>query len=102
MPAIAPYLNNRELQVENGLPLGVTVEASYDETEVEATGTITFISDGVVEARDTSGRLLGFDRMVALTAQSATEIANVAQRWGQEDDITVLRVSFAAVEAAVN
>lgn len=96
---IAPYLNNRELQVESGLPLGVTLEASYSETEVEAAGTLTFISDGVVEARDKSGRLLGFDRMVDLTSQSATEIANVAQRWGQEDDITVLRVCFAVVEA---
>jgi serine phosphatase RsbU (regulator of sigma subunit) len=99
---IAPYLNDRELQIENGLPLGVTPEASYSETEVQATGTLTFISDGVVEARDARGRLLGFDRMVALTAQSATEIANVAQHWGQEDDITVLRVSFAAVEAGVS
>jgi hypothetical protein len=98
---IAPYLNNSELQVENGLPLGVTLEASYSETEVQATGTLTLISDGVVEARDKNGRLLGFDRMVALTSQSATEIANVAQRWGQEDDITVLRVSFSVVRSGV-
>jgi hypothetical protein len=36
--------------------------------------------------------LLGFERMAALTVRPAAEIADAAQRWGQEDDITVLTV----------
>jgi serine phosphatase RsbU (regulator of sigma subunit) len=53
---------------------------------------VTFTSDGVVEARDAKGELLGFDRVVRLMSQTAAEIADAAQRWGQEDDITVLTV----------
>jgi hypothetical protein len=30
--------------------------------------------------------------MAALTAEPAAEIADAAQRWGQDDDITVLTV----------
>jgi phosphoserine phosphatase RsbU/P len=92
---IAPYLNNRELEVENGLPLGVTPEASYSETELRANGALTFVSDGVVEACDANGELLGFERTAALTGKSASEIAEAAMRWGQADDITVLRIAFA-------
>ena len=50
------------------------------------------MSDGVVEARNPQGELLGFDRMAALTVKPAAAIANAAQQWGQEDDITVLTV----------
>jgi sigma-B regulation protein RsbU (phosphoserine phosphatase) len=45
-----------------------------------------------LEAQNADGELLGFDRMAALTVKPAAEIANAAQRWGQEDDITVLTV----------
>jgi hypothetical protein len=41
--------------------------------------------------------LLGFERMAALTVRPAAEIADAAQRWGQEDDITVLTVRSVAV-----
>jgi phosphoserine phosphatase RsbU/P len=90
---ISPYLDSRELQLENAFPLGVTAQAAYGETEIQATGKVTFLSDGVVEARNTKGELLGFERMAALTAKPASEIADAAQRWGQEDDITVLTVT---------
>jgi hypothetical protein len=50
----------------------------------------------VVEARDTSGGLFGFDRTRAVSAQSAQLIAESAKRFGQEDDITVVRLVFAA------
>jgi hypothetical protein len=91
---IAPYLDGRELQLENGLPLGISAEASYTETEIKTNGTVTFVSDGVVEARDPKGELLGFERMAALTTKPAAAIAEAAQRWGQEDDITVLSVTL--------
>jgi hypothetical protein len=89
---ISPYLNGRELQLENGLPLGISAQAEYLEAEIVTSGPITFMSDGVVEARDSKGELLGFERMAALTSKTAAEIAEAAQRWGQEDDITVLTV----------
>jgi sigma-B regulation protein RsbU (phosphoserine phosphatase) len=94
---IAPYIDGREVQLENSLPLGITAQTSYGETAIQAAGTVTFLSDGVVEARDAKGELLGFERMAALTVRPAAEIADAAQRWGQEDDITVLTVRSVAV-----
>lgn len=90
---ISPYLEGRELQLENGLPLGITPLSTYSETEIHATGPITFLSDGVVEARNGTGELLGFERMAPLTVKPPAEIADAAQHWGQEDDITVLTVA---------
>ena len=90
---ISPYLEGRELQLENGLPLGISPHATYAEAEIQATSALTFLSDGVVEARNPQGELLGFDRMAALTVQPAAAIAEAAQQWGQEDDITVLTVA---------
>ena len=93
---ISPYIDGSEVQLENGLPLGITAEATYTEREIKADRAVTFVSDGVVEARDAKGELLGFERMAALTRKRAEEIADAAQRWGQEDDITVLTVARTA------
>jgi sigma-B regulation protein RsbU (phosphoserine phosphatase) len=90
---IAPYLDGKELPVEAGLPLGIAAGVSYGESSFEiADGTATWLSDGVLEAHNAEGELLGFERMAALTVKPAAEIADAAQRWGQEDDITVLTV----------
>jgi serine phosphatase RsbU (regulator of sigma subunit) len=89
---ISPYLDGKELEVESGLPLGISADAEYTDTETSLDGAVTFLSDGVVEASNASGELLGFDRMCALTTKPAEEIAEAAQRWGQDDDITVLKV----------
>jgi sigma-B regulation protein RsbU (phosphoserine phosphatase) len=89
---VFPYLPGREVKMGSGLPLGIIPHASYCETEIETQETIVFLTDGVVEARNANGELLGFDQMAALTTKAASEIADVAQRWGQEDDITVLSV----------
>lgn len=90
---ISPYLEGRELQLENGLPLGISPQAAYAETEIHTRKLITFLSDGVVEARKGTGELLGFERVAQLTVKPAAEIADAAERWGQEDDITVLTVA---------
>ena len=90
---ISPYIDGREVELENGLPLGISAQATYSETEIRTTKPITFLSDGVVEARSATGELLGFERMAALTVKPAADIADAAQRWGQEDDITVLSVA---------
>ena len=101
---LSPYCRNREIAVEPGLPLGVAsrLEEHYEQVEFElAPGAmLTFLSDGVVEARDSAGRLFGFERTLALSSQPASAIADAAQKFGQEDDITVLTLTLAMVEAA--
>ena len=54
---------------------------------------LVLLSDGVVEARSRSGELYGFERLAELTKKPAQEIANVAMRFGQEDDISVLTIA---------
>ena len=49
-----------------------------------------------VEARSSSGELLGFDRLAPLTLKSAREIADTARAFGQQDDITALTLARTA------
>ncbi len=94
---LAPYRNGDEVPIESGLPLGITSDAEYTETaiQLDPQDSLTLLSDGVLEARNASGELLGFDRTRALSESSASEIARAAQQFGQEDDITVLTLRFA-------
>jgi hypothetical protein len=91
---LPPYLNSQEVAITGGLPLGVLKEITYDETRVylHPGDRILLMSDGVVEARQPSGELFGFDRVHNLSGQSAFYIADAAKAFGQEDDITVLTV----------
>jgi sigma-B regulation protein RsbU (phosphoserine phosphatase) len=93
---LAPYRNGDECEVDCGLPLGIVAGAEYTETteQLERGDTLTFMSDGVVEAQADSGELFGFDRTRTISEQSAEEIAAAAQRFGQRDDITVLTVGL--------
>jgi Stage II sporulation protein E (SpoIIE) len=95
---LAPYLAGREVAVENGLPLGITAETDYPEASVQLPvgAQLTLYTDGVVEARARSGELFGFDRAAALSIQPAELIAQTAQSFGQDDDITVLTVTLEA------
>jgi Stage II sporulation protein E (SpoIIE) len=56
---------------------------------------LVLMSDGIVEAMDANGELLGFERMreLAVSANSAADVAAAAQRFGQEDDISVISVT---------
>jgi hypothetical protein len=89
---LSPYLGGKELPLENGLPLGLTAETVYTEStfQLAPDEQLTLLSDGVVEARDKAGALFGFDRAAALSLQPAETIAQDAQAFGQEDDITAL------------
>ena len=93
---LAPYLAGREVATENGLPLGLSAASEYAETTFELHGSdrLTLLTDGVVEARDSRGELMGFERTLALTKLSAQRIAEAARDFGQEDDITVLTLGF--------
>ncbi len=78
------------------MPLGLTAEAKYENTAITLApdDTLTLLTDGVLEARDLkTGELFGFDRTLAISAQPAAEIAAIAQRFGQEDDIAVLTLT---------
>ena len=99
---LAPYINGRELPLENGLPLGLVEASSYPESDVSLVpgATLTLMTDGVVEAQNNTGELFGFDRAATMSTESADQIARAAQTFGQEDDITVLTVSFVPIEVA--
>jgi hypothetical protein len=94
---LAPYCNGEELPVDSGLPLGIVEGASWPETMHSFGGSerLTFVSDGVVEARSATGELYGFERTRAVSTRGAEEIASEARAFGQDDDITVLTVALA-------
>jgi hypothetical protein len=51
----------------------------------------------VVEARNKTGELYGFERTAAISSESAEAIAHAAQAFGQDDDITVLTLTWLAL-----
>ena len=97
---LAPYRNGEELAIEPGLPLGLIPDLAYPESRVEVSGgdCLILMSDGVVEARDPKGNLFGFERTQAVSTRSASEIASAAMQFGQEDDITVVKLTLAPAE----
>jgi Stage II sporulation protein E (SpoIIE) len=94
---LAPYVNGQELVTANGLPLGISAEVEYSETQhvLAPEDTLTLISDGVVEARDKTQKLFGFERLQQALSEhwDADAVARSAQQFGQEDDITVISIS---------
>ena len=92
---IAPYVAGKELQLENRLPLGLAAATDYVETTFHLTPgeQLTLVTDGVVEARDKTGALFGFDRTASLSLEPAAVIAQAARTFGQEDDITALTLT---------
>jgi hypothetical protein len=99
---IPPYRNGEELPMPGALPLGMLGGVAYDLVTVQlAPGDrLTFVSDGVVEAQSKSGELLGFERTQELSTKSAAEIAEIANRFGQVDDITVVTIEFIGTPVA--
>ena len=98
---LSPYRNGEELLVSSDLPLGISPEEKYEECtcHLEPGDQLTLLSDGVLEAMDAKGELFGFERMRAISGQTAEAIAAAALRFGQEDDITVLTLVRAGLEA---
>jgi len=99
---LPPYLAGVELPMDGGLPLGLTSGSTYSESQFRMgpDQQLTILTDGVVEARNTGGELFGFNRTRQISSQSAEDIARAAQAHGQEDDITVLTLTFAPVGVA--
>jgi hypothetical protein len=94
---LPPYRNGNEIEVPVSLPLGIDPAAEYAELSVQlAPGdSLTFLSDGVLEARNAVGELFGFERTRQLSSRAAQQIAEAAVAFGQQDDITVLTLSLA-------
>jgi hypothetical protein len=93
---IAPYLSGRELDTPPALPLGLVPDQNYESVHglLTPSEALVLLSDGVPEARTHTGELYGFSRLPALTLLPAHDIADAAQRFGQEDDITVLTLAI--------
>jgi hypothetical protein len=91
---LAPYVGGQELQVDNGLPLGLAEGTVYTESSfrLDAGQELTLLTDGVAEARAKTGELFGFDRTASISILSAEHIAATAKAFGQQDDITVLKI----------
>jgi serine phosphatase RsbU (regulator of sigma subunit) len=79
-------------------------EAAYDENQfVLAPGDhLALYTDGLLEARNGAGDLYGFERLRTLFSvnPNATEAADAAVAFGQDDDITVLTLARLPVKAS--
>jgi hypothetical protein len=97
---LAPYLNGEPIAMDGALPLGLTEEAqsSMMHFQLKKGDRLMLMSDGITEATDADGYLFGFERVNELmrTAKSVAEIADAAQAFGQEDDISVISVTRTA------
>jgi serine phosphatase RsbU (regulator of sigma subunit) len=94
---LPPYLNGELLEVEGSLPLGLIedAESSLLEFQLAPSDRLLLVSDGVAEATDKRGNLFGFDRVLELmrSRPSVGKVADTAQAFGQEDDISVIAVT---------
>lgn len=94
---LPPYVNGTEVQFNGALPLGLMEATSYEQTSLNlAVGDgIVMMTDGIAEAHDSQHVLLGFPRVEAMLRAGATakSVVETAQQYGQDDDITVMRVA---------
>ena len=95
---IPPYIGSTELPTSPALPLGLAPGQIYESTtgHLHPGQHLVLLSDGIPEARNRKGELFGFNRLAAIASTSATAIADQAEHFGQEDDITVLTLSCTA------
>ncbi|HEX4322829.1 MAG TPA: PP2C family protein-serine/threonine phosphatase [Acidobacteriaceae bacterium] len=93
----APFLNQRELDLPGALPLGLIDNATYEETTIQLQhgDHFSLYTDGLLEARNATGELYGFERLNILFAArpDATQATEAAVAFGQDDDITVLTLT---------
>jgi serine phosphatase RsbU (regulator of sigma subunit) len=94
---IPPYRNGHAMEIEGALPLGLDPDATYDVDMIQLAprDRLVFLTDGICEARNREGSLLGFEATERLTTQATTAIAEAAIAHGQDDDITILSVALA-------
>jgi Stage II sporulation protein E (SpoIIE) len=92
-----PYLNGESLAIEGSLPLGIVDASDFSTMRfvLKEGDRLVLMSDGIVEATGADGELFGFERIDQLLRSpfSAADVAEAAQRFGQEDDISVISVT---------
>jgi len=98
---IPPYLNGCELDIEGSMPLGIAGQCNPTKTQFQLRqgDILTFITDGVIEAKNKRGELLGFDQARVLSQKPPADVVSEVLAYGQDDDITVVRVTFLRSEA---
>jgi hypothetical protein len=100
---MAPYLNADPVQMEGSLPLGMIEGAEFTVMRFKLTESdrLMLMSDGIAEATDANGKLFGFERVRELlqSTKTASAVADAAQKFGQEDDISVISVIRVPVAA---
>jgi hypothetical protein len=97
---LPPYRNGVEIGIPGSLPLGMTavLEPALHQLTLHPGDSVMFLTDGVVEAQSPTGELFGFERTAAISTQAAEDIAHTASTYGQQDDITVLTLTYAPAE----
>ena len=100
---LPPFLNGCELALAGSIPLGIVECAPIEKHALvlEPGDRLLLLTDGIVEAQNKQRELFGFVRLGELALQdcSSVEIAAAAQEFGQEDDITVLRIQRIGIDA---
>ena len=108
-----PYLHRSNGEAEElrarGMPLGLMPGMSYEqkETVLEPRDSVLLYSDGLVEAHDPKGEMLGFPRLQRLVTEHNEQRslvdflmealhAFVGEGWEQEDDITLVTLRRSA------
>lgn len=93
----APYLDGAEMAMAGAMPLGMTEDAVYANVsqDLRAGDRTVMLTDGIPEAQNARGELLGFSRVERLLRGGATpkEIADAALEHGQNDDVTVIGIA---------
>lgn len=93
---LPPFWNGREVALEGSFPLGIVESAPVEKLmlALQPGDRLILATDGIPEARNRRLGLFGFPRLSQMTEQNRTaiEIATAAQEFGQDDDITVLRI----------
>ncbi len=101
---LPPYRNGTELSIEGALPLGAVPGIDFPVLHFKLVegDSLMLMTDGVAEAQNDEGHLFGFERIAELLQKgtAGAALANAAQAFGQQDDITVLTI--ARMAAAVS
>jgi len=92
-----PFLNQYRLELPGALPLGVLPNPGYKEESItlHEGDHFSLYTDGLLEARNSSGEIFSFERLDALfrSGPNAAEATEAAVNFGQDDDITVLTLT---------
>jgi serine phosphatase RsbU (regulator of sigma subunit) len=78
----SPFLNQQEVSLSGTLPLGVLAVAEFEKTTIHlgVGDRLTLYTDGLLEARNASGDLYGFDRLQQLMLPNQTPGKPAKQR----------------------